>query len=70
MPLEFCGRGADALLNSLPREFWHILLVEFGIVVYPTAMTEEFGGLGSAPTFTELYEGHISRLPRDVDGKQ
>ncbi|KAF4979377.1 hypothetical protein FZEAL_4418 [Fusarium zealandicum] len=46
---------------KLPLEFWRILHSEYGIVVYPSAFTEdvEVQGLGTDVTFTEAYYGHI-----------
>ncbi|KAF4472777.1 hypothetical protein FALBO_331 [Fusarium albosuccineum] len=46
---------------KLPLEFWRILHAEYGIIVYPSAFTEEVEvqGLGTDVTFTEAYYGHI-----------
>jgi hypothetical protein len=40
-----------------------VLHSEYGIVVYPTALTEEIDvpGLGIEVTFTEAYCGHIGK---------
>ncbi|KAI5464024.1 ferric reductase like transmembrane component-domain-containing protein [Mariannaea sp. PMI_226] len=48
---------------KLPLEFWRVLHAEYGIVVYPSAFTEdiEVQGLGTDVTFTEAYYGHISK---------
>lgn len=49
--------------NRLPLEFWRILHVEYGIVVYPSAFTEDLDvqGLGTDVTFAEAYHGHIGK---------
>ncbi|POR34187.1 Uncharacterized protein TPAR_05600 [Tolypocladium paradoxum] len=49
---------------KLPFEFWRVLHAEYGIVVYPSALTEdiEVQGLGIDVTFTEAYCGHIVML--------
>ncbi|KJZ74811.1 hypothetical protein HIM_05720 [Hirsutella minnesotensis 3608] len=46
---------------KLPFEFWRVLHAEYGIVVYPSAMTEDIDvhGLGIDVTFTEAYRGHV-----------
>jgi hypothetical protein len=46
----------------VPVEFWRILLDAYGIVVYPSALTEEVDihGVGRDRTFTDAYCGHIS----------
>lgn len=46
----------------LPLSFWRVLHAEYGIIVYPTALTEDIDiqGLNTDVTFTEAYEGHIS----------
>lgn len=46
---------------QMPCEFWRILHAEYGIVVYPSALTEDVDvqGLGVDVTFTEAYCGHI-----------
>ncbi|KAJ2972348.1 hypothetical protein NQ176_g7207 [Zarea fungicola] len=45
----------------LPSEFWRVLHVEYGIVVYPSALTEDIDvqGLGVDVTFTDAYSKHI-----------
>lgn len=50
--------------NSLPLEFWRVLHVEYGIVVYPSTFTEDIDvqGLGTDVTFTEAYYGHIGEF--------
>lgn len=49
--------------RRLPLDFWRILHSEYGIVVYPSAMTEDIepAGLGVDKTFTEAYAGHIGK---------
>ncbi|KAL7800009.1 hypothetical protein V8C37DRAFT_363739 [Trichoderma ceciliae] len=51
---------------KLPVEFWKILHAEYGIVVYPSALTEciAVAGLGTSQTFAEVYSGHIVMLGR------
>jgi len=51
-------------VRRLPFEFWRVLHAEYGIVVYPSALTEdiEVQGLGIDVTFTEAYCGHIGSL--------
>ncbi|CAH0040227.1 unnamed protein product [Clonostachys solani] len=51
---------------KLPLEFWRILHAEYGIVVYPTAFTEEVDvhGVGTDCTFTDAYCGHITMFGR------
>lgn len=46
----------------LPLSFWRVLHAEYGIIVYPTALTEDIDicGLNIDATFTETYDGHIS----------
>lgn len=50
----------------LPPEFWRILHAEYGIIVYPSALTEpvDLHGLNTEKTFTDCYCGHIGRLRR------
>uniref|UniRef100_A0A0D2XHJ6 Uncharacterized protein n=1 Tax=Fusarium oxysporum (strain Fo5176) TaxID=660025 RepID=A0A0D2XHJ6_FUSOF len=45
----------------LPLSFWRVLHAEYGIIVYPTAFTEDIDiqGLNIDVTFTEAYNGHI-----------
>lgn len=47
----------------LPSDFWKVLHLEYGIIVYPSAMMEEIDvqGLGVDVTFTEAYAGHIGK---------
>ncbi|QGI65828.1 hypothetical protein CEK26_009778 [Fusarium fujikuroi] len=47
---------------KLPLSFWRVLHAEYGIIVYPTALTEDIDirGLSIDVTFTEAYHGHIS----------
>lgn len=47
----------------LPSDFWKVLHLEYGIIVYPSAMMEEVDvqGLGVDVTFTEAYAGHIGK---------
>ncbi|TFB02300.1 hypothetical protein CCMA1212_005952 [Trichoderma ghanense] len=55
---------------KLPVEFWKILHFEYGIVVYPSALTECMApsGLGTSQTFAEIYSSHIVMLwERDSD---
>ncbi|KAK7415228.1 hypothetical protein QQZ08_000672 [Neonectria magnoliae] len=56
---------------KLPLEFWRVLHAEYGIVVYPSAFTEdvEVQGLGTDVTFTEAYYGHIMMFPTCCGGK-
>lgn len=51
----------DVLFSRLPVDFWKMLVAEYGIVVYPSALTECLApsGLGSSQTFTEIYSEHI-----------
>lgn len=58
------GRQENADFDSLPLEFWRILHGEYGIVVYPSAFTEEVHvqGMDTEITFTEAYQGHIGTL--------
>ncbi|CAM1501769.1 Fc.00g037530.m01.CDS01 [Cosmosporella sp. VM-42] len=51
---------------KLPLEFWRVLHGEYGIIVYPSAFTEDIDvhGLGTDVTFTEAYHGHILMFPR------
>ncbi|KFG80422.1 hypothetical protein MANI_119766 [Metarhizium anisopliae] len=46
---------------QLPFEFWKVLHAEYGIVVYPSALTEDIDvqGLGVDVTFMDAYGGHI-----------
>ncbi|KAJ4254317.1 hypothetical protein NW762_009909 [Fusarium torreyae] len=46
---------------KLPLAFWRVLHAEYGIIVYPSAFTEELDlqALGTDFTFTEAYHGHI-----------
>ncbi|UKZ82373.1 hypothetical protein TrVFT333_010161 [Trichoderma virens FT-333] len=46
---------------KLPVDFWKMLFAEYGIVVYPSALTECLApsGLGTSQTFTEIYSEHI-----------
>ncbi|KAL6857864.1 hypothetical protein ACO1O0_005307 [Amphichorda felina] len=46
---------------KLPAEFWRILHAEYGIIVYPSALTElvDIHGLNTDKTFTDCYQGHI-----------
>lgn len=50
--------------DRLPVEFWKILHAEYGIVVYPSALTEDVDvhGVGTECTFTDAYCGHISKF--------
>lgn len=66
MRSHLCGR-IDRV-SRLPLEFWRILHSEYGIVVYPSAFTEdiEIQGLGMDVTFTEAYHGHIGKLPNPL----
>lgn len=54
------GRSASDA-PRLPFEFWRVLHAEYGIVVYPSALTEDIDvqGLGTDVTYTEAYGGHI-----------
>ena len=47
--------------HRLPAEFWRILHAEYGIIVYPSALTEpvDTHGLNTDRTFTDCYQGHI-----------
>lgn len=47
--------------HRLPAEFWRILHAEYGIIVYPSALTElvDIHGLNTDKTFTDCYQGHI-----------
>lgn len=47
----------------MPHEFWRILHAEYGIVVYPSALTEDIDvhGLGVDVTFTDAYGGYIGK---------
>ncbi|ODA83250.1 hypothetical protein RJ55_01762 [Drechmeria coniospora] len=55
---------------TLPFEFWRVLHAEYGIVVYPSALTENIDilGLGMDVTYTEAYRGHIVMLERCCKG--
>ncbi|PFH56724.1 hypothetical protein XA68_16100 [Ophiocordyceps unilateralis] len=52
---------------SPPSMFWHMLHAEYGIIVYPSALTEpvEIEGLGDVVTYTEAYRGHVAMYGRD-----
>ncbi|KOS20708.1 hypothetical protein ESCO_004149 [Escovopsis weberi] len=54
----------------LPPAFWRLLQIEYGIVVYPSALTENIDprGLDVDFTFTEVYDGHIV-MHRSCDAK-
>lgn len=45
----------------MPFQFWKVLHVEYGIVVYPSALSDDIdvAGLGVDVTFTEAYHGHV-----------
>lgn len=45
----------------LPVDFWKMLHAEYGIVVYPSALTDciAAAGLGTSQTFSEIYSEHI-----------
>ncbi|KZZ96084.1 hypothetical protein AAL_04380 [Moelleriella libera RCEF 2490] len=51
---------------QLPHEFWRVLHAEYGIVVYPSALTEDIhsDGLGKDLSFTDAYRGHIGAYTR------
>ena len=59
----FRGLGHADFTNSLPLDFWRVLHAEYGIVVYPSALTEEVDqrGLGVDMTFTDAYRGHVGK---------
>ncbi|KAG6028446.1 hypothetical protein E4U19_001411 [Claviceps sp. Clav32 group G5] len=46
---------------QVPYEFWRVLHAEYGIVVYPSALTEEIDthGLGVDVAYADAYGGHI-----------
>ncbi|KAG5929245.1 hypothetical protein E4U53_002484 [Claviceps sorghi] len=46
---------------QVPHEFWRVLHAEYGIVVYPSALTEDVDvqGLGVEVTYTDAYCGHV-----------
>ncbi|KEY65725.1 hypothetical protein S7711_05555 [Stachybotrys chartarum IBT 7711] len=46
----------------LPAEFWRILYADYGIVLFPSAFTEEVNikGVNTTKTFTQVYAGHIA----------
>ncbi|KAF4595181.1 hypothetical protein GQ602_000794 [Ophiocordyceps camponoti-floridani] len=52
---------------SPPSTFWHMLHIEYGIVVYPSAMTEavDVEGIGKDVTFTDAYRGHVVMFERE-----
>lgn len=54
--------GIELTGLRLPLSFWRVLHAEYGIIVYPTAFTEDIDiqGLNIDVTFTEAYNGHIS----------
>lgn len=47
----------------VPYEFWRVLHAEYGIVVYPSALTEEVDthGLGVDVAYADVYGGHIGK---------
>ncbi|KAH7316627.1 hypothetical protein B0I35DRAFT_259510 [Stachybotrys elegans] len=47
--------------HEVPSDFWRLMHKEFGILVYPSALTEVIApsGLGPGQTFTEAYSDHI-----------
>ncbi|KAG6000226.1 hypothetical protein E4U21_005688 [Claviceps maximensis] len=49
---------------EVPHEFWRLLHVEYGIVVYPSALTEDINvhGLGMEVSYTEAYCGHVGKF--------
>jgi hypothetical protein len=53
----------DVTCFRLPADFWKILHAEYGIVVYPSALTENIAavGVGAAQTFSEVYSSHIGK---------
>lgn len=56
--------GLDANDDGrIPPEFWGILYAEYGIMVYPSAVTEQIDlhGLNRDRTFTDCYQGHIGK---------
>lgn len=56
--------GLDANEDGrIPPEFWGILYAEYGIMVYPSAVTEQIDlhGLNRDKTFTDCYQGHIGK---------
>lgn len=58
--------------NRLPLEFWRVLHSEYGIIVYPSAMTEhiDIPNLGMDVTFTEAYHGHIGESFNDGSSRR
>lgn len=56
-------RWTNRLLQRIPPEFWGILYAEYGIMVYPSALTEQVDlhGLNTDKTFTDCYQGHIGK---------
>jgi hypothetical protein len=58
---DCCVFCVDADIDRLPFEFWRVLHAEYGIVVYPSALTEDIDvqGLGVDVTFMDAYCGHI-----------
>ena len=56
-------------LRRLPFEFWRVLHAEYGIVVYPSALTEDIDvqGLGVDVTFTDAYTGHIGNVLHSLE---
>ena len=54
--------------SRLPLEFWKVLQSEYGIIVFPSALTEDIDvqGLGIDVTFTDAYSGHIGRLESNL----
>ncbi|KAH0523719.1 hypothetical protein TsFJ059_008686 [Trichoderma semiorbis] len=60
----FVHGGVKSGQYKLPVDFWKMLVAEYGIVVYPSALTECLApsGLGSSQTFTEIYSEHIVML--------
>lgn len=48
----------------MPHEFWRVLHVEYGIVVYPSALTEDIDvhGLGVEVSYTDAYCGHVGEV--------
>lgn len=49
--------------TRVPYEFWRVLHAEYGIVVYPSALTEEIDthGLGVDVAYADAYGGHIGK---------
>ncbi|KAG5981436.1 hypothetical protein E4U55_002940 [Claviceps digitariae] len=48
---------------DLPPEFWRVLHAEYGIVVYPSALTVDIDvrGLGVEVSYTDAYCGHVGK---------